>query len=233
MSAPSASVPFAIGPSHRLAQMRFSQPQVAAQYPSAYGTKRQDRRESSTILQALRYIPARAEVLDLPCGTGRLTRLLSEQRYRVTGADVSAEMVARARANYRDWKSPTKARAPEVRFEVCDVMATQFDTDRFDAIICNRLFHHFTEAATRQSALTELNRISKGPIIVSFFNSFALDAARFWVKHACRRTRPLDRIPISLETFRRDIAASGLRVSAKIAKHWGISPMWYLVLAAA
>jgi len=42
-------------------------------------------------------VPAKGRVLDLCCGTGYLAGLLAHRGYRVTGLDVSAEMIAHAR----------------------------------------------------------------------------------------------------------------------------------------
>ena len=48
----------------------------------------------------LRLLDARegAEILDVPCGGGRLANELSERGYRVTGVDLSAEFLGHARA---------------------------------------------------------------------------------------------------------------------------------------
>ena len=47
----------------------------------------------------LAQLPARAKILDLCCGTGHLTLILSERGYRVVGIDGSAEMLRYAREN--------------------------------------------------------------------------------------------------------------------------------------
>ena len=41
----------------------------------------------------LPYLPARARILDLCCGTGQLARALSARGYQVTGLDGSKEML--------------------------------------------------------------------------------------------------------------------------------------------
>lgn len=208
---------------------RFDQPLVAADYPDNYGDSWKDRAERASILSALEGIPAGATVLDLPCGTGRLTSMLIEQGYIVTAADSSPHMVARAQGSVERTAKPKTGKDLHVRFDVRDVMNTKFRDGEFDAIVCNRLFHHFTEPAVRQAALLELRRICQGPIIVSFFNSFALDSLRFRLRWMLRRQKPTDRIPIKLSEFAADGRAAGLTVERTIATRWGISPMWYVV----
>lgn len=209
---------------------RFSAPRVASHYPSEYRRNHwRDQRERRCITMALAGIPQGSRVLDLPCGTGRLTRLLVGHGFRVTGADVSEAMLAQARNNRAAGRLLASNTFPHVDFEHRDIMQTGYPDGHFDAVICNRLFHHFTEHATRLRALRELRRISRGPVIISFFNSFALNAAYHRVKNILRRRVLHDRIPIPFKTFHAEIQSAGFRVQKKIAIRWGISPHWYVV----
>lgn len=95
-----------------------------------------------------------------------------------------------------------------------------------DAIFCNRLLHHFAQPETRRAALTELGRIARGPLVVSFFNSFALDALvrRLRKQRGIRKRHGVDpRSAVPLRTFAADAAAAGLRIDAKIPARWGVS----------
>ena len=50
-----------------------------------------------------KYLEKRPEiVLDLACGTGRMTFELAHRGYDMIGVDLSAEMLMRARANQKD-----------------------------------------------------------------------------------------------------------------------------------
>ncbi len=218
-----------IGGSHATLRRRYANPRAAAKYPSVYKNSRRHQRERNTILEALRHIDADADVLDIPCGTGRVTRLLFEAGFHVTGADNSQFMVDLAQRNHAQLQQQSPS-VPDVAFELRDVIDTGYEDDRFGAVFSNRLFHHFNEAETRRMGLAELRRISTGPVIVSFFNSFALDAATCRLRHLLGGTKAVDRIPISMRTFAQDIAAAGLRIDAKMATRWGISRQWYVVL---
>jgi ubiquinone/menaquinone biosynthesis C-methylase UbiE len=217
--------------SHKLARERFSRKSLADKYPSEYSKRWRDRRELACIVKCLTAIPAGSRVLDLPCGTGRLTRLLVSRGYRVTGADVSEAMLAHARENYRTYQRQYDGKVPNVQFEIRDVLATGFNTDQFDGVTCIRLFHHFDEAETRRRALKELRRICRGPIVVTFLNSFALDRFSSWMKAKVRRKKRTSQLPISFKTFASDIDAAGLKIDKKIAAHWGISSRWFLALS--
>lgn len=208
--------------SHQAALRRFGMAEVAARYPSAYQPRGRDRREQRAIARALNHVPAGARVLDLPCGTGRLLRLLTERGYRVTAVDASRAMLDGAAGQSFDANA-------NVTFAAADVLRLPFADCSFDAVICNRLFHHFTEATTRQRAFRELRRVCNGPLIVSFFNSFALDALKRRIRYHWRGTAPTDRVPISSAALEADARAAGLEVVQLIAVRWGISSHWYAI----
>lgn len=211
---------------------RFGTPRAAARYATRHGNRR-DRREQRCMDKALAGAAPGAKVLDLPCGAGRLTPMLVQLGFVVTGADCSPHMVAQAEGLWRAACRDRPELLPKARFEVKDVMNTGYADRHFDVVICNRLFHHFTEGETRRAALAELRRICAGRIIVSFFSAFALDALRFQLRNLLRRRTPRDRIPISLSELEADAQAAGLTVQRTLATRWGISPQWYAVLRAA
>ena len=88
------------------------------------------------------------------------------------------------------------------------------------------------EAGTfRQFIRCRLRRICRGPIIVTFLNSFALDRFSSWAKDRMRGRKRTSQLPIPFKTFATDIDAAGLKIEKKIAAHWGISSRWFLVLS--
>jgi trans-aconitate 2-methyltransferase len=68
-------------------------------------------------------------ILDVGCGTGQLTADIAKSGADVVGLDQSAEMIATARGNF-----------PELRFDVADIAATNYDTE-FDAVFSNAALH--------------------------------------------------------------------------------------------
>lgn len=188
-----------------------------------------NRREWHCIEAALGRMPPGSRVLDLPCGSGRLLPLLAAKGWQVTAADASAHMLAVARAAYGDNTRGGAARA-DVCFEQCEVLDTGFPARSFDAVICNRLLHHYPSASLRRAALQELARIAAGPLVVSYFSNRSLAALRFHLRHALRGERPLDRVPVWPGDLARDLAAAGLRCTASHAVRPGLSAQTYLRL---
>lgn len=206
---------------------RFDTPEAAAKYArSLVGTKSHER-ELRAIATALAGVPRGATVLDLPCGTGRLLATLLSWGYRVTEADSSPHMVERA----RELAKKQSLQISDEDFVVASVFETGFADDAFDAVVSNRLFHHFREPEVRRKALVELRRIARGPIVASFFSSRSADALIFRLRNALRGKKPMDRIPISPRLFEDDARAAGLRVVRWIAPRPWISKQCYAVLA--
>jgi len=90
-------------------------------------------------------------VLDVACGTGMHTIALAQKGYEMAGADLSAGMIERARAN-------AVAAEVDVRFEAVGFgeLARTFAPINFDALLClgNSLPHLLTPADLA-SALTD------------------------------------------------------------------------------
>lgn len=215
--------------SHRATIFRFDQQEVADKYPTRFGDGWRGRLEARSIRRALATVPQGAHVLDLPCGSGRLLDILANSGYRVTCADCSEHMTRMARRRWDAIQAERQCDTTQPDFAVRDVMQTGYPDGHFDAVICNRLFHHFRESDVRIRALSELRRVCRGPVIVSFFNAFALGAVQFQLKHAFRRTVPTDRVPIPAWRFLNDVRRAGLTPVSLYAVAWGISPLWHVV----
>lgn len=67
---------------------------------------------------------APARVADLGCGTGTLTRLLTDEGYAVDGLDFAPEMIRRART-----------KVPEAHFVVGDAAAPALEASSYDVVL--------------------------------------------------------------------------------------------------
>ena len=76
------------------------------------------------VARLIELCPPRARILDAACGTGRYFGMILAAGHRVTGADQSAGMLARARARH-----------PEADTEKVGLQELDFDA-RFDAVLC-------------------------------------------------------------------------------------------------
>lgn len=94
----------------------------------------------------------RSTVLDLACGTGRLTRKLAEINRRVFALDRSRSMLQQAVGS--------TPRVLSDRVEYCrgDAFELPFEASTFHALTCSGAFYFFPEL---HKALTEINRVLK------------------------------------------------------------------------
>ena len=83
----------------------------------------------------LAHVPSRCtQALDVGCGTGAFTRLLTERADHVLGLDFSPQMVRLARERSRQY--------PNVEFQVADATTWAFPRECFDCIASIATFHH-------------------------------------------------------------------------------------------
>jgi trans-aconitate methyltransferase len=83
-------------------------------------------------------------VLDLGCGTGRLTRSIADSGAFVAGLDASAEMLGEARRLYPELLF---AQADAARFSATDIFPNESERAPFDAVFSNATLHWIPDAA--------------------------------------------------------------------------------------
>ncbi|HMH20629.1 MAG TPA: methyltransferase domain-containing protein [Puia sp.] len=86
------------------------------------------------IISALKSgLPEGAEVLDVGCGNGVISRSLGEQGFNVRGIDVSEKTIEKARSLNK---------FGNVRFEVVSAEQLVADGSRYHAVICSEVLEH-------------------------------------------------------------------------------------------
>lgn len=89
------------------------------------------------IIEALKSkLPDGAEVLDVGCGNGVISRSLGAEGFNVKGIDVSEKTIAKA-------KSLNKF--PNVKFEVISAEQLVADGHKYHAVICSEVLEHLNE----------------------------------------------------------------------------------------
>lgn len=88
-----------------------------------------------------------SRVLDLGCGTGRHTTVLVDEGFSVYGCD-SSEQALRVVSHL----------IVEADFRKCDMASLPYESDFFDAVICNHVIQHGVLADARKAA-QEMRRV--------------------------------------------------------------------------
>ena len=165
-------------------------------------------REERAIRRALKDLPRRGRVLDVACGTGRVTGLLVNEGFdEVVGTDVSTAMMEVA-----------QRRLPHVEFFQGDATHLPVDDQSFDAVTCIGLLMHLDTPA-RVAALRELARISRGPVVVQYgcVGTFLRVTTRL-----LRRPAGGVRYPVVPSQMRDDLRRAGLRERSRF---WTLRPV--------
>ena len=92
-------------------------------------------------------LPSQAEVLDVGCGNGVISRGLGEVGFRVKGIDISEKTIEKA-------KSLNKF--SNVLFEVCSAEQLVANSQRYHAIICSEVLEHLENPGKLLSVLHEV-----------------------------------------------------------------------------
>jgi SAM-dependent methyltransferase len=105
-------------------------------------------------------LPEGAEVLDVGCGNGVISRSLGARGFVVKGVDVSEKAIEKARALNT---------FPNVRFDVVSAEQLVADGQRFHAVICSEVLEHLNDPG---KLLTVLHQIlhDTGVLIVTVPN---------------------------------------------------------------
>jgi ubiquinone/menaquinone biosynthesis C-methylase UbiE len=167
------------------------------------------RREMRLVLGALAAAGTEGEVLDVPCAAGRLVPTLLERATRVTGVDLSPAMVAVAREALAG-----PIAAGRVLLLEGDAAALPFPDRAFDTAVCWRLLHHLTERAARVRVLSELRRVSRRAVLVSFADAGSLKARLQALRRRDRRCAKVSRDDLAAEAAEAGLSlVSGRRLS--------------------
>jgi SAM-dependent methyltransferase len=135
-------------------------------------------------------------ILDVPCGTGRLREAIEGGGGRWVGMDVSASMLAASGIEEGPLLRGNAERLP-------------FRDASFDAVVCCRLLHHLRDEESFGRVAGELVRVSRGLVIVSFWDAGSLPALR---RRVFPRRRRGGRIAHPKQQLREVFEAAGAEV---------------------
>ncbi|MSR38843.1 MAG: methyltransferase domain-containing protein [Planctomycetes bacterium] len=155
---------------------------------------RTDRRERAAIRSLLQSAAIPPGIwLDAPSGAGRLSDELPGSVVRL---DRDPQMLLAA--------------GPSAQRVCATISALPFVNRSFAGVLCCRLLQHIASAAERRTILCELARVSRGPILISFFDCCSLQHARRVLRRAMGKTRS-GREAIQRRALLADVRAAGLQ----------------------
>ncbi len=159
-------------------------------------------REMSLVYKAIRLagIMPPARILDIPCGTGRLSLFLAEKGYRVIGVDISPTMIEQGKKKLED--SPIKQ---QVKFEVGDGESLSFKDSFFDVGVSLRLFGHLP-TENRRNVLKELSRVSRSVVVAYYYKN----SIQVLLRKRMRVKKDIYWNPVNFRQIDEELKATGL-----------------------
>ncbi|MBI5191813.1 MAG: class I SAM-dependent methyltransferase [Nitrospirae bacterium] len=158
--------------------------------------------------------------IDIPCGTGRIMPFLLSKNIKLTGSDISHEMMQVAQGKVRDSSLSNG-------FVRCDAEKLPFADGSFDSIFSIRfLFHLPTDV--RRRALREMARISRRWVIVDYRHKYTM---KYRLKHLKGKlglsTKQYNRV--SVEDISKDFNEAGLKLIKIFPTYPIFSDKWVIL----
>jgi ubiquinone/menaquinone biosynthesis C-methylase UbiE len=168
-----------------------------------------DNREKNIIYKAINKagIKPPATVLDLPCGTGRLSLFLAGKGFEVEGIDISEEMVDRAAEKVRG-----QSYGSVIRLGVGDAESLPLKDNSVDIAVSLRLFGHLPPE-NRLRVLRELSRVSKGFLAVAYYHKRSVQGL---IRKKMRARKDIPWYPVDMKQIDRELADAGLERMGKV-----------------
>ena len=171
-------------------------------------TMKKERKALSALLELAS--PLEGPWLDMPCGTGRLAGLLP----RAVCCDLNPAMLRLL--------EPAR---PAVR---ASGLALPFRDGAFEGVLSIRFLPHLADSSERIQALSEMARVSRRWVLVSFFHALSLQEARRKAKEVLFHRRR-GRKSITFRRFRGEARAAGLQVRAVRPLARFLSEQWLVL----
>ena len=155
-------------------QHKYTEAAASAAYNGQFIRNRHKQARTRRELDILRALLGRIgrveRVLNLPSGGGRLSRPLSSMARLLVEADISIAQTRHARTYGSYDPSGTTAFASASGFHL------PFGDGAFDITVCARLLHHFSAPSDHRRLVSELCRVTRRWVILSFNDQYSVKA---------------------------------------------------------
>jgi ubiquinone/menaquinone biosynthesis C-methylase UbiE len=173
--------------------------------------------------RSLSSLPKTANILDMPCGTGRISHYLVTHGYEnITCADISSDMTNVASSLLKPFQN--------IEFYNTDAENTPFDDASYDVILAIRFMGHLPRD-TRVNVLKEMGRICKGSIIIEYpiTNPFARHIKKLFKSLTVKNVLPTKWIwhYLSMAEAKQEVSDAGLITQKVVRKLSYISESAY------
>ena len=165
-----------------------------------------DAREQRILKKFLEQITKKKGLaLDLPCGYGRFSNILGGQGFKPVNCDISFHMVKRACEKSGGIASSARAGAVANAKQ-----GFPFKDGVFQVVFSLRFFHHLHEKDARTFILNEFSRVSKGWVVLSFYQVNLLHKIQRQLRRKVKKSSTRIKMLLA-EEFAEEIEQAGLK----------------------
>ena len=187
----------------------YKSPEGAARYNVRYRThlhkRLSDRIERRLLARLLLRIGRQPSLLDVPCGTGRLSPVLRAATDRLLESDVSLEMLRVNRGNIGETAAG----------RVCgSALALPYRDRAVAGVVSIRLTHHLDRPEEVARLVGELTRVAAAVVIVTYFSHHSFKNWLRLVRVALTGKRPKNTVRTA--TLRALAERHGFRLEASV-----------------
>lgn len=180
-----------------------------------------DWREKTAVINMLKMLSINTgRILDLPCGTGRLSRLLSENGHDVVAADVSPSMISIAKDK--------SGMSSKVKFVVCEAEELPFRDSVFDCVVSLRFMGHLPPQI-RLKVLEELRRVTRNWIILFYYDHCSLMGVFRRIRNQLRGKKEQWN-PIKPGDLKDELKAAGLSLAIAKPILWKVAETYAVLV---
>ena len=187
-------------------------------------TRREERLVAAALDRALAWLAREqgvaaqvASLLDYPSGAGRFAPLCAERVAGYLPGDHSPHMLDLTEAALRGAGLAGK----QLGRTEGDARSMALADDAVDVALCMRLLHHFPERDDRVRILSELRRVTRGPLVTSFLDADSWKQRRH-IAGLSRTGRKSRRVLVSPTEFAKELRAAGWHLVAS----WPLSSLF-------
>ncbi len=144
-------------------------PERAEKY--LFRRKEKHEREVALVKRVLSSLEGVNTLLDAPCGAGRMSFLANNLRFKTTGVDLGDAILKCAEREKLRLNS-------SVTFQKEDIEKLSFLDKNFDVSFCFRFFHHLPNKEVKLRVVSELCRVSRKNVVISYFSPYSLTSLK-------------------------------------------------------
>jgi ubiquinone/menaquinone biosynthesis C-methylase UbiE len=206
------------------ARRHYQQEGVAAEYDrrrfTSWFGRNSDRREKLALRRAMAHLPDGSTVLELACGTGRMTEVATAAGFRIVGLDISQAMLRGA--VQRIGGEPYLMGFVRGQSE-----SMPLRDGSVDAVMSYRFLPHLPEP-TRRTVFREIHRVTRRFAVLQYSTTRSL---LFWLRRARETiTGKRKRRGMTHRAILRELRQAGFREIATVAALAGIGESHVVVV---